>query len=356
MIHSLIHSLIHCLLVVSIIRTRTGYLKHIASYYTEPPQSQAHLKLGRDPGADRVDLTGQTVVVTGGNSGIGKEVATYVAAKGATVYLLCRSAERAEAARQEIGQLCDSPNNVHVVLADLSELAQVRRVAAELNDRCSDTGIYCLVCNAGVLFNEQRNNSEGLEQTFASHLLGGTYLLTELLLPRLKQAPNSRVVVVSSGGMYNTGLPSFDVMTSYTAPGSSTAPSNFKYNGNLAYAYAKRGQIVLAEEWSKQHTDQVKFVTVHPGWTNTPAVDEAYGDQKKYLEPMREPWQGAEGVAWLVAAPASELQSGEFYLDRRVQKKHLAGPFMTEGSFTKNKPEEIQTFLEKLRQTAGLDE
>lgn len=332
---------------------RTGYLKHIASYYKEPPQSQAHFKLGRDAGADRVDLTGQTVVVTGANSGVGKQVATYVAAKGATVFLLCRSPDKAEAARQEIVQMCEN-ENVHVVLADLSEMAQVRRVATELQERCSETGINCIVCNAGVLFNEQHDSSEGLEQTFASHLLGGTYLLTELLLPRLKQAKDSRVVVVSSGGMYNTGLPSFDVMTSYTAPGSSVKPSGFQYNGNMAYAYAKRGQVVLVEEWSKQHND-VKFVTVHPGWTNTPAVDEAYGEQKKYLEPMREPWEGAEGVAWLAAAPGSELQSGEFYLDRKVQKKHLAGAFMTEGRYTKNKPEEIQTFLEKLRQTAGLD-
>jgi len=49
-----------------------------------------------------------------------------------------------------------------------------------------------------------------------------------------------------------------------------------------------------------------------------------------------------------------ELQSGEFYLDRKVQRKHLSGPFMTEGSFTKNKPAEIAAFMENLKQTAGL--
>jgi len=268
--------------------------------------------------------------------------------------MLCRSPDKAEAARQEIMNATGS-DKVQVVLADLSERDQVRRVAREIQQK--ESKIHALVCNAGVLLNEQRNSSEGIEQTFASHLLGGTYLLTELLLPQLKAAEDSRVVVVTSGGMYNTGLPSFDVMTSYTAGETKTPPSKFEYSGNMAYAYAKRGQVVLVEEWSKQHKDDgdVAFVTVHPGWTDTPAVEEAYGDQKKYLEPMREPWQGAEGVAWLVAAPRSELQSGELYLDRKVQRKHMAGPFMSEGSFTKNSAAEIQTFMENLRKTAGLD-
>ena len=234
--------------------------------------------------------------------------------------MLCRSPEKAEAARQEIIQLSDN-DQVQVVLADLSEREQVRRAAAEIQASCGENGINCLVCNAGVLLNEQRNSSEGLEQTFASHLLGGTYMLTELLMPQLKKTKNGegRVVVVTSGGMYNAGLPTFDVMTSYTSPDSGEKPDKFKYSGNMAYAYAKRGQVVLVDEWSKKHSD-LKFVTVHPGWTNTPAVEEAYGEQKKYLEPMREPWQGAEGVAWLVAAPASELQTGALYLDRKVQK------------------------------------
>lgn len=333
---------------------RTGYLKHVSSYYTEPPQSKPNLRKGQE-GADSVDLTGKTVVVTGANSGLGKEVATYAASKGANLYMLCRSPDKAKVARDEIANLSDN-DNIQVVLADLSERSQVRRAAAEIQASCGEEAIDCLVCNAGVLLNEQRNSSEGLEQTFASHLLGGTYLLTELLLPQLKKANGTgRVVVVTSGGMYNTALPSFDVMTSYTASGSAEKPSKFQYSGNLAYAYAKRGQVVLVEQWSKQHSD-VKFVTVHPGWTDTPAVEEAYGEQKKYLEPMREPWQGAEGVAWLAAAAASELQSGELYLDRKVQKKHIAGPFMSEGTFTKNKPEEIQAFMEKLRETSGLDD
>ena len=119
--------------------------------------------------------------------------------------------------------------------------------------------------------------------------------------------------------------------------------------------------MILCEQWAQQYNDNnnggVKFVTAHPGWTDTPAVDEAFGDNKKYLEPLREPWQGAEGIAWLTACSSSnanDLQSGALYLDRKVQRKHLAGAFMTEGSFTKNSDAEIQTFMENLKKASGL--
>jgi dehydrogenase/reductase SDR family member 12 len=315
-------------------------------------------------------LTGKVVVITGANSGLGKEVATYVAAKGAKLFMLCRSAERAQSARTDIISAAGVTDEslVEILQVDVAELDQVRTVAQQLHKSTENSGIHCLVCNAGVLLNNQVNaKHKGLESTFASHLLGGTYLLTTLLLPQLQKAPDSRVVVVTSGGMYTTALPDWNVMTSFTNSASSTAtaaaeatpPESFKYDGTMAYAYAKRGQVVLVEEWAKQFatadsssSNTPTFVTVHPGWTDTPAVEEAFGDNKKWLEPLRQPWQGAEGVAWLTATPASQLTSGALYLDRMVQRKHIAGAFMSEGSFTKNTPVEIQTFLDNLKSTA----
>merc|ERR1719454_1783892 len=112
------------------------------------------------------------------------------------------------------------------------------------------------------------------------------------------------MVAVSSGGMYNTKFPKWEVATSLEGA----------YSGNLAYAYAKRGQVLLMERWAAEHPE-VKCVSCHPGWTDTPAVDEAYGSQKRFLEPLRTPWQGSEGIAWLCVAPGAELESGAFYLD-----------------------------------------
>jgi len=179
--------------------------------------------------------------------------------------------------------------------------------------------------------------------TFASHLLFGTYLLGVLAMPSLKATTGSRFIAVSSGGMYNVPFPAWDVATS------TSSRHKDKYDGQMAYAYAKRGQVLLCERWAAAHAaDGVKVVSCHPGWTSTPAVESAYGDSKKYLEPMRAPWEGAEGIAWLCVAPAEEIESGAFYLDRKPQVKHLAGPFFTEGTYTKNSPAEVDELMQKL--------
>jgi lipocalin len=156
----------------------------------------------------------------------------------------------------------------------------------------------------------------------------------------LEETQGSRVVVVSSGGMYNGKFPSWDKATS--------RDSDIAYDGNMAYVYCKRGQVLLCERWAEAHPMGPTFVTCHPGWTNTPAVDAAYGEDKKYLEPMRTPWQGADGICWLCVAPSSELESGGFYLDREPCVKHMAGPFFSEGSFTKNTCAEVDEMMDNL--------
>lgn len=120
------------------------------------------------------------------------------------------------------------------------------------------------------------------------------------------------------------------------------------FDGQLAYAYCKRGQVLLAEQLAQQAGTRIKYVSCHPGWVDTPGVEAAYGKKKKYLEPMRTTWQGTEGIAWLCAAPTSEINGGEFYLDRNPQTKHLAGYFMSEGTFTKNTAEEVSDMMANL--------
>lgn len=103
--------------------TQTGYLKHV-NKYTAPVQESASIKLNQK-GADGVDLTNKVVVVTGANSGIGKEVATYAAAKGAKLYMFCRSKDRAEKAREEIMK-ASSSETVDIVLVDLVSEVNLR--------------------------------------------------------------------------------------------------------------------------------------------------------------------------------------------------------------------------------------
>ncbi|KAL3915066.1 MAG: hypothetical protein SGILL_005820, partial [Bacillariaceae sp.] len=318
----------------------TGYLKHVAKYKS-PVQDAPTIKPGQE-GADGVDMANKVVVITGANSGIGKTLSTYAAAKGAKLYMFCRSKDRAEAAKKEIEEAASS-TNIEIILIDLAEMASVKKAVKEFQQK--EAKLDVLVCNGGVLLNDKRMSSEGNEVTFASHLLGGSYLLSQLLLPQIKAADEGRIIFVSSGGMYNRP---FDWATATQTEG-----AKHDYDGNLAYSYAKRGQVLLAEEYTKLYPD-VTTVSSHPGWTNTPAVDEAYGDQKKYLEPMRTMWEGSEGIAWLMGATKNDMESGAFYLDRSPQRKHLSGAFFSEGSFTKNTQEEVDDMMAKLKKESGL--
>eukprot|EP00298_Acanthocystis_sp_HF-20_P015588 c21186_g1_i4.p1 GENE.c21186_g1_i4~~c21186_g1_i4.p1 ORF type:complete len:331 (-),score=147.38 c21186_g1_i4:22-1014(-) len=308
--------------------TKTGYEQAVKAY--------------KDPQAlEKAVLTGKVFLVTGANSGIGFSIAQYLAAKGGEVHLVCRNKERGEKA---VGSIVEATQNknVHLIVADCGLRSDVLRLVDEFKQK--QTRLDALVCNAGALSNDKQLTSEGVEGTFATHLLFGTYLLTKLTLPFLKNSPSPRVVVVSSGGMYNTSFPSWEVATSQVG----------RYNGQMAYAYAKRGQVLLCEKWTEEYPD-IKFVSCHPGWTDTPGVDSAYGSSKKWLEPLRNLEEGSEGIKWLCIAPSEEIQGGEFYLDRTSQRKHLAGAFFSEGSYTKNTPAQVNSMMEKLAQWSVLD-
>ena len=291
---------------------------------------------------DSLNLKGKTYLVTGANSGIGLRLSQYLAAQGATLYMACRNPERAEAAVREVASLTGS-GTVHALIVDCSVGADVRRAVRELARR--ETSLDGLVCNAGALLSERTETSEGVEVTFATHLLVGSYLLTQLTLPLLTASGGGRVVYVSSGGMYNTAWPGWST-------GAATSDSKRDYDGQLAYAYAKRAQVLLGERLSSRYP-AVRFVSCHPGWVDTPGVEAAYGSAKRALQPMRDLWQGTEGIAWLCAAPTAALEPGAFYLDRTPQVKHLAGPFFTEGSFTKNTPQQVDELMDSLESAAA---
>lgn len=254
--------------------------------------------------------------------------------------MICRSKERAEKARNEIVEMTSNPN-VKILLADVGELDQVRSAVKKL--QASESEIYCLVCNAGILSNEKQISSEGHEATIASHLFGGSYLLSQLLLPQLKAAADKlqepRVIFVTSGGMCLERFPCWEQATN-TEKGQ-------VYDGVVAYSRAKRGQVLLAEQLSKAEPN-ITWLSAHPGWVNTGIVSDAFGDSKKYLEPMRNAWEGAEGLTWLMGAEKSMLKNGEFYLDREIQEKHMI------QSLTKNSDSEIDEMMSKLQEVCNL--
>lgn len=146
----------------------------------------------------------RTGLVTGANTGIGLETARGLAAAGLRTVLLCRNAERAEAARADIAATVPGAE-LHVVLADLGEQAQVRRAAAEVADRFDR--LHVLVNNAGVILKakQQARTAEGHDAYLATNHLG-PFLLTNLLLPLLERGAPSRIVTLTSSSQKHARL------------------------------------------------------------------------------------------------------------------------------------------------------
>jgi dehydrogenase/reductase SDR family protein 12 len=233
--------------------TKTGWEK-ASKDYPKPDM----LERGAD---SEVDLSGKIFMVTGANAGVGREVSTFLARNSATVYMVCRSVERGTAARNDIAALSKN-ENVHLIIGDCSLEKGVRHIWADFESHrhLASPGaplqLHGLLCNAGALLSELTLTEEEVEVTFAGHLLFGTYLLGTLAMPTLQATPSSRLVAVSSGGMYNSKFPAWEDATSTGAA---------KYDGQFAYVYAKRGQVLLCEEWAREFGSQVKVVSCHPG-------------------------------------------------------------------------------------------
>lgn len=267
-------------------------------------------RLGGWEAVESFDLTGKTVVVTGPTSGLGREVAFMLASTGATLVLVGRNRDKCAALTAEMRPLFPG-TTLDVVIADMGDLESVARAAREILIRHGS--IDALVHNAGALLNSRILTAQGHEATVASHVLG-PHLMTRLLLPALRGA-HGRVVTVSSGGMYAMGLP--------VIGGSRTLEmGEHNYNGTRQYAIAKRAQVTLNELWAEQEPG-VMFVAMHPGWADTPGVQESIPGFRRVTRPiLRTSRQGADTIAWLAAVPELPGDSGSFWCDREPRSIH----------------------------------
>jgi dehydrogenase/reductase SDR family protein 12 len=255
------------------------------------------------PDLDSLDMTGATVVITGGNSGLGLVTAKTLVRIGASVRIVARDAARGAAAVAELDGLGGAPAGLYV--ADLSSLDDVRRLALELRER--ESRLDVLVHNAGALLAERTESADGHEMTFATMVLG-PLLLTRELLPLMRATPGgARVLWISSGGMYTQSL---DV--------DALEMGDDVYSGTTAYARAKRAQVVLAQEWGKRlREDRIAVHAMHPGWADTPGLETGLPGFRTLLGPiLRSPEEGADTIVWLAAAEEPGRLTGKFWLDR----------------------------------------
>jgi NAD(P)-dependent dehydrogenase (short-subunit alcohol dehydrogenase family) len=282
-------------------------------------------------------LVGRVVVLTGGTSGLGLAAALSFARMGATLEIVARNAEKAKAVCAEIAQKTGNAK-ISFVVADTGDLAALRRAAAEISQR--HTAIHVLIHNAGALDAIRHVSPEGMELTVASQVVG-PFLLTGLLLPLLKAGAPSRVLWVSSGGMYSEPL-SVERLEMSAAD----------YNGTTAYARAKRAQVTLTELWaSRLASERISVHSMHPGWADTPGVVRSLPMFRRIVGPLlRTPEEGADTLVWLAVDEGIPLEkNGLFWLDRRPRPIHRLSS--TRRSDT---PEERERLWDWALQKSGL--
>lgn len=249
-------------------------------------------------------LSGRTVLVTGPTSGLGRAATIALAALGARVVLAGRSEARLAALRDELVR-AHGEDRFPLVVVDMGSLASVRAAAATV--LATEPRLDVVVDNAGAIYPERTEGPDGIEATFAL-LAVGPFALVAGLLPLLRRTPGSRVIAVTSGGMYTQRL-DLDDLESRTGA----------YNGTLAYARAKRAQVALMREWDRRlGASGISFAAMHPGWADTPGLAESLPAFRRWMRPLlRTAAEGADTITWLAAHPEPRAASGRLYLDRR---------------------------------------
>ena len=262
------------------------------------------------------DMHGKVCVVTGANSGIGKETALGLAQLGATVVLVCRSQDRGAAALAEIKQRSGN-DSVALLVADLSSQRQVRRVAAAYRQQFDRLDV--LVNNAALARRKRAVTENGVELTLAVNHLA-PFLLTNLLLDRLKASAPARVVTVSSAAHKDAEINFADLQ----------GGQRYATFGFGAYSQSKLANVLFTYELARRlEGTGVTANCLHPGVVATGI----FRDTPLWLRTglaLARPLilgsvQGADTVLYLATAPEVAEVSGRYFEKRKpVQSSPLS--------------------------------
>jgi retinol dehydrogenase 14 len=255
-------------------------------------------------------MTGKIVLITGGTGGIGRAAAVGLASLGARVGITGRDRLRAESAAAAIAQESGNPA-VDVFVADMSSQAEVRRLADEV--LATYRRLDVLLNNVGGFWAHRHVTADGLEHTFALNHLA-PFLLTNLLLDRLKASAPARIVTVSSGAQ-SMGKIEFDDLM-----------GERKYSGSEAYNQSKLANVMFTYELARRlEGTGVTATALHPGLTSTAfsAEDPSMGLLVKVLRPfMKSPARGAETPIYLASSDEVEGVTGTYFSGRKAKKSN----------------------------------
>ncbi|KAH9169642.1 NAD(P)-binding protein [Lactarius sanguifluus] len=209
---------------------------------------------------DIPDLTGRVIIVTGSNTGIGKETVKQLLAHNAKVYLAARSAQKANEAIAELKN--ETGKEAIFLQLDLSDIPAIRKSAQEFLSK--ESQLHVLVNNAGVMVSpKEQVTAQKYDMQFGTNVIGH-WLFTQLLLPALFAATEvspshekARVVTVSSSAIYLTKGIDFDAIVD--------GPGRIQYNEWELYNKSKFGNVVVARELARRYGDKIVSTSLNPG-------------------------------------------------------------------------------------------
>ncbi|HEY5082828.1 MAG TPA: SDR family NAD(P)-dependent oxidoreductase [Bauldia sp.] len=259
------------------------------------------------------DVSGKRMIVTGATDGIGRAAVRALAAAGAELTIVARNPAKARATVAEIAAARPG-GQVDVVIADLSVQADVRRAAAEIAARYPRVDV--LINNAGAMYSPRSVTADRIEMTWAVNHLA-PFLLTTLLLDRLKASAPSRVVTTSSAAHIGAIIP-FDDLNAERG-----------YRSFNRYGQTKLANILFTTGLARRVGGSgVTANCYHPGFVATRfnrnnGVLMSLG--MMLAKPFaRTPEKGAETLVWLATAPEAATMTGGYFFDRTLTTLSLA--------------------------------
>jgi len=245
------------------------------------------------------DLQGKVVIITGANSGIGKETAKILAGRGAHVLMACRNAQRGQEAYEEIFQSTGS-HELEVMTLDLASFDSIREFAAQCREKYEKIDV--LINNAGLFPLKKQMTEDGFEmQIGVNHL--GHFLLTTLLLPQLEKG-NARVINVAST-MHNFGKMDFDSFTGEKS-----------YQPMRAYGQSKLANVLFSRELARRYSDKgITSFSAHPGAVGTNIAGRSLLNRWGYriMGAFLSPARGAKTSVYLATEPGIEEHNGGYF-------------------------------------------